>query len=131
MHRKAVACFMTVISASGVILSFYVQYFLSVPPCLECMILRYSYLLLALIYPVSLMRRKVLPIITLISAEITAVSLWGVLGYLGILPNPCIESCPIGLSAEIGEILSFLALLGGILSLASSYLLWKKVNSQL
>ncbi|PNV77664.1 MAG: hypothetical protein C0200_04990, partial [Thermoproteota archaeon] len=88
MHRKAVACFMTVISASGVILSFYVQYFLSVPLCLECMILRYSYLLLALIYPVSLMRRKVLPIITLISAEITAVSLWGVLGYLGILPNP-------------------------------------------
>lgn len=131
MHKKTAVYFMTVVSASGVILSFYVQYFLGIPPCLECIILRYSYLLLALIYPVSLVKRWIISIIALISAEITAVSLWGVFGYLGVLPNPCIESCPIGLSAEVGEILSFLALLGGILSLLSSYLLWKKVNSKL
>jgi disulfide bond formation protein DsbB len=129
MHRKFITYVMTTISASGVFLSFYVQYFLGIPPCLECIILRYSYLLLALIYPLSLIKRSILPIIAAVSVIIIAVSIWGVLGYLGILPNPCIESCPIGLSAEIGRNLSALALFGGILSLIASNLLWKKSNS--
>jgi len=129
VREKIIVYAMTAICAIGIILSFYVQYFLNIPPCLECYVLRYSYLLLALIYPLFLMKRAVLRIIVLISAAIVAISLWGILGYMGILPNPCIESCPIGLSAEIGRSLSVLAFIGGVFSLISSYLLWKKVNS--
>ena len=115
----------------GVVLSFFVEYVLGAQPCTACLTLRYSYLLLAIVYAASMLHRgKVLPVLSiLISVWITAVALWGVLGFLGITGSPCITACPIGEDPRIEETMFSLALVGGILVLAGSIKIYKEEPS--
>ncbi len=112
----------------GVVLSFFVEYVIGAQPCTACLILRYSYLLLALVYAASMLHKgKIFPVLSiLISAWITAVALWGVLGYLGITGSPCITACPIGEDPRIEKTMFSLALIGGILVLAGSIRIYRE-----
>ncbi len=104
----------------GIIISFYTEYGQGITPCFSCYLLRYSYIALLVLFATSLKLRNLLPLNMLISALIIAISLWGFIGYLGYVGNPCIEACPLGESLEVGFRLFTLSLIGGVIVLLLS-----------
>ncbi len=124
MNLKALLLTVTIF---GVVLSFFVEYVIGARPCMACLILRYSYLLLAVIYAASMLHGgRILPAISiLVSVWITAVASWGVLGYLGITKSPCIATCPIGEDPNLEKTMFCLALIGGILVLTGSIKIYR------
>ncbi len=97
------------ISASGFALSLFVEHVLGVMPCLTCLILRYSYVLVALAFLFN--ARK---ISLLLSVWILAVSMWGVLGIVGLVENPCISVCYLE-SERMSAYLFPLSAVGGVI----------------
>jgi disulfide bond formation protein DsbB len=106
------------IALSGEIISFYTEYVLLVKPCLSCYILRYSYLTLILVQIISIFRRKIGILATVIAIFIIIISSYGLLGYMNYVSNPCIEACPFEEDIEVGFRLFSLSLIGGVLELA-------------
>ncbi|MCC6028635.1 MAG: disulfide bond formation protein B [Candidatus Korarchaeum sp.] len=105
------------IALSGEIISFYTEYVLLVKPCLSCYILRYGYLTLILVQTISIFKRKIGIIATIIAILIVIISLYGLLGYMNYVANPCIETCPFGEDREVSFRLFSLSLIGGIAEL--------------
>ncbi len=107
------------VAASGLALSLFVEHVLNVMPCLTCLVLRYSYAVLALTF---LIRARKLSLA--LSIWVLAVSLWGILGLLGVVQNPCLSACY--LESERMSLLLFpLSALGGAFL---TWLSWRWLN---
>ncbi len=112
----------TLVSLLGVLISFYTQYVIKASPCLSCYILRYSYLAILLLSIASFKANRLISLVMGLSLLIIAISSWGILGYAGYVPNPCIEACPLGEDTAIGYALFILAFIGGLIEFTFSYL---------
>ncbi len=110
------------VSLSGVLISLYTQYVVKVNPCFSCYILRYSYLAILLVSIASLKANRLISLVMGLAVLIIAISAWGILGYAGYVPNPCIEVCPLGEDIVIGYALFILAFIGGLMEFTFSYL---------
>ncbi len=110
------------ISFSGFALSLFTEYVLGIVPCLTCEVLRYSYLCLGVVFLLG--RRK---LSLLISVWTLAVSLWGLLGLVGIVKNPCISVCYFE-TERISRVLFPLSTLGAML-LTIITIRWQKASS--
>ena len=105
------------VAVLGEIISFYTEYVLLVKPCFSCYILRYSYLSLIGLQLASVRVKKLTLVPALLAAFIIIISLYGVMGYMNYVLNPCIEVCPYGEDIEIGFRLFSLSTVGGVLEL--------------
>ncbi len=122
MSSKVAIIACALLALLGVFISFYTQYIIKVNPCLSCYVLRYSYLTILIVSLISLKFSKLSLIVAGLSILIMCISLWGILGYIGYVPNPCIEACPLKEDLTIGYTLFTLAFIGGVVELILSYL---------
>ncbi|MEM2542856.1 MAG: disulfide bond formation protein B [Candidatus Korarchaeum sp.] len=113
-HKNAMLLGISV-ALLGEVISFYTEYVLLVKPCFSCYVLRYSYLSLIGLQLISIKVKRVTILSLLLTIPIVAVSLYGVMGSLNYVSNPCIEACPYGDYLEISFRLFSLSLAGGIL----------------